>query len=899
MAIRKIRLRRGLESQLPTLDVGEPGFTTDTKRFFIGSATGNIEYPSLTAVQALIDNLDLSEIEGLATEEYVDNAISAIPTTDLTGLATEEYVDNAIAAIGESLPPYRGFKAHYGKLYGNDPSINRLVIYKEAAENPTSSVDTSTEDDLFVVEGLSGTDFVALVNLYGSSSSAPISNAVLMAFLEVFVDNIILNEDGILNSIEQMKESFYDKFEMLAGSLPEGTLTGNFEFFEDRDFLITPNLTEVNQGSGLEVELYYNFEDNFWDGYDIYSSGSGYQVNDEITISGTYFLNGSSPENDITLTITEIGGNGEVTSFTTSGVPLVVFPINHINDGGDDQYDGGNFISTNLTAIDQDNEYTGISYNNGNIVNDSTDFGGEGASYVVTYQDSIFALFATNIDIESIKTDGNSGTDGNGTTLTGSLFDPSTEVPSFGNFAINGSTISSNNQIVITNETNDEVDLYIRAGDDLYLDAYDDDVHIRASDDVRIKAGVSNFEDDNYQSQWRFTDDGSIFFPNSSEIFADPNNILDVYTSGFKINTPNGDWNFTSNGELYISNAGKIIPSVSDGVGLAVEAELDFEIKVNDGQGGSNIWSFAGSDITFPDGTVQTTAFNANAISLDDRARIVSVPSTNLGAPGDKAGDIAFDGTNLYTCIQDFGGESYTVTLIGGYTGSFPAILQGEYPQPLSGWQFTFNNVTYTLVANAVQNNPGQWTLQVDSAISTSNVSIQIGPVTEEAIWKSVPWNAATEQYVQDAIADIPAAPSDINDLTDTTNLLAESGTGEWTLATGSNTVSFTVDDNNTYSMWVRGNIPNGIVVWNATVTITNANVPVIGTQYAWNYNSGEIGSPVFVLELSSIPAQIIGTPGVISTSLPSVGTTTNKFEFTINNASGSAQTVSWGWRKV
>jgi hypothetical protein len=81
MAIRKIKLRRGLESQLPVLDIGEPGFTTNTKKFFIGSETGNIEYPSLTAVQALIDNLDLSEIdlEGLATEEYVTNAISAIP----------------------------------------------------------------------------------------------------------------------------------------------------------------------------------------------------------------------------------------------------------------------------------------------------------------------------------------------------------------------------------------------------------------------------------------------------------------------------------------------------------------------------------------------------------------------------------------------------------------------------------------------------------------------------------------------------------------------------------------------------------------------------------------------------------------------------------------------------
>jgi len=101
MAIRKIKLKRGLEADLPTLDIGEPGFTTDTKRFFIGSATGNIEYPSLTAVQALIDNLDLSEIdlEGYATEEYVDDAISEISIPSISGLATEDYVDQAVSGI--------------------------------------------------------------------------------------------------------------------------------------------------------------------------------------------------------------------------------------------------------------------------------------------------------------------------------------------------------------------------------------------------------------------------------------------------------------------------------------------------------------------------------------------------------------------------------------------------------------------------------------------------------------------------------------------------------------------------------------------------------------------------------------------------------------------------------
>jgi hypothetical protein len=893
MAIRKIKIKRGLEADLPTLDIGEPGFTTDTKRFFIGSATGNIEYPSLTAIQALIDNIDITDLEGLATEEYVDNAIAAIPTTDLTGLATEEYVNNAIAAIGESLPPYRGFKAHYGKLYGDDPSINRLVIYKETVENPTSSVDTSTEDDLFVVEGLSGTDFVALVNLYGSSSSAPISNAVLMAFLEVFVDNIILNEDGDLNSIEQMKESFYGKFEMLASSLPEGTLTGNFEFFEG-DFLITPNLTEVNQGSGLEVELYYNFEDNFWDGYDIYASGSGYQVNDEITISGTYFLNGSSPENDITLTITEIGGNGEVTSFTTSGVPLAVFPTNNIDDGGDDQYDGGNYISTNLTVMDQDSDYTGISYNNGNIVNDSPDFGGEGASYVVTYQDSIFALFATNIDIESIKTDGNSGTDGDGTALTGSLFDPS--APGFGDFEVSGLTITGSDEVTITNESSDE-DMRIRAGDDLYLEAYGDDIVIRSADDVKIQTNY-DFSESEYGSEWEFASDGTTYLAKNS-----------------------------STNDTYLST-----PSNNTEVSLEITAGRDIYLRTggydNDGQGGNTSVTFKFDDegnITLPSGgdildssgnsllggSVDLTDY-ATEDYVDNAINGISIPSiSGLATEGyvDDAisaidipdiGAITFENNDIIGNI--IGQEGIIVSASTSSTGttsvnSNALFLSSSIPNIDSvaiGWTVTFaGNITKTVVGitdissevKQIQFNGNSFVYNYPITITSPDYVAGSDPevniIAGENQWKF----------------DDSGAITFPDGSTQTTAL--KNGTGEWTLATGSNTVSFTVDDNNTYSMWVRGNIPNGIIVWNATVTITNINVPVIGTQYAWNYNSGEIGSPVFVLELSSMPAQIIGTPGAISTSLPSVGTTTNKFEFTINNASGSAQTIQYGWTKI
>jgi len=126
-----------------------------------------------------------------------------------------------------------------------------------------------------------------------------------------------------------------------------------------------------------------------------------------------------------------------------------------------------------------------------------------------------------------------------------------------------------------------------------------------------------------------------------------------------------------------------------------------------------------------------------------------------------------------------------------------------------------------------------------------------------------------------------------------TTNVVSPVS-GSWTVTPGTNNYSFTVDINNVYNLWVLGNIPNGIIVYNATVSVSNTNVPVIGVQYAWNYTGG--GNPIL---LTSIPAQIIGTAGAISTASPSVGTSTNTFVFGIQNNTGSNVTVDYGYLKI
>jgi hypothetical protein len=114
-----------------------------------------------------------------------------------------------------------------------------------------------------------------------------------------------------------------------------------------------------------------------------------------------------------------------------------------------------------------------------------------------------------------------------------------------------------------------------------------------------------------------------------------------------------------------------------------------------------------------------------------------------------------------------------------------------------------------------------------------------------------------------------------------------------WTVPVGNSTQSFTVPINNTYQLWVNSNIPNGIIVWNATVSVSNTNVPAIGYQYAWNYEGG--GN---ILAFTSIPDQIIGTAGAISNAQPAVANT-NVFSFGINNASGNVVDVRYGWIKI
>ena len=116
--------------------------------------------------------------------------------------------------------------------------------------------------------------------------------------------------------------------------------------------------------------------------------------------------------------------------------------------------------------------------------------------------------------------------------------------------------------------------------------------------------------------------------------------------------------------------------------------------------------------------------------------------------------------------------------------------------------------------------------------------------------------------------------------------------TGNWELAPGVNSVDINVPLNGTYSIWVNGNIPNGIITYTATAVVTNNNVPVLGSSYGWYYEAGN------ALVLTSIPTQFVGTVNNISNAVV-VTTTANVFTFGITNNSGSSQVVNWGYTKL
>lgn len=90
---KKIQVKRGAEVHLPALDVAELGFTIDTKKMFIGSADGNVEFPKKEYV-------DL-ELADKAEKLYVDAQL-ANKAEQSALIIEKDRINNIVANVGNT-----------------------------------------------------------------------------------------------------------------------------------------------------------------------------------------------------------------------------------------------------------------------------------------------------------------------------------------------------------------------------------------------------------------------------------------------------------------------------------------------------------------------------------------------------------------------------------------------------------------------------------------------------------------------------------------------------------------------------------------------------------------------------------------------------------------------------
>jgi hypothetical protein len=444
---------------------------------------------------------------------------------------------------------------------------------------------------------------------------------------------------------------------------------------------------------------------------------------------------------------------------------------------------------------------------------------------------------------------------------------------------------------------------------DLYLG--DDDQYVK----IEKNAGNVVIGTNTDTNHWTFGTDGSLTLPTGTTISSTSEIVsvtLDQFTDGGYPGTqvftkvsdtlyelsPGGPnmilisaiWYLKISVSTYYSSTDLITwEAVAGGLPEPV-GTLGTLATMNLGVGG-NVWAFNGNgDLTFPDSTTQTTAFGitgfGEGFSLTAADKIVTnkLYSTNASSPTqhyrlelDTNGVVVLPDQSIINGstlrgIYGTGELNYTGITIGpdtnhreeswvwvDHTG---VSIATEYSTDAYTWKFD-NNGNLTLPTGG----------EIHSAAGTGSVAIEANDGNNTRTWT----------FGTDGSLTFPD--------TTTQSTAYKRTTGSWTVATGSDTYSFTVPLNGTYSMWVKGAIDNGIIVWNATASVSNTNVPVIGQQYAWNYTGG--GTPI---EFTEIPTQFIGTANNIVSSNPSVGTTSNKFDFVINNTSGSEQTVYWGY---
>lgn len=223
------------------------------------SSTNDFTQINSISIGAADDN-DIDMSSKISLDKIYEISLSNVNNEYIT-FRTDEIIENSITLESYS---YRGFKLAINRIWGDDPSINNIIIYNEN-DNPTVTVDGNRDNEDFTVSGLTvNSSIVAAINVYGYDRFKPITATALVSFFNAFIDNIVYDANGNINDIATIRSNFYDNtiFQNLLGTLPR--LYQDFEFtpgwgsnyiddggddqYDESNYINTNLQSEINYG---------------------------------------------------------------------------------------------------------------------------------------------------------------------------------------------------------------------------------------------------------------------------------------------------------------------------------------------------------------------------------------------------------------------------------------------------------------------------------------------------------------------------------------------------------------------------------------------------------------------------------------------------------------------------
>jgi len=219
----------------PTLFSGSYVDLTNKPTLGTAAATDSTDYATAAQGTKADTALQSADLNGYATETYVDGVVANIAPTDLSTYATQTYVGNAIANLVASAPAALDTLNELAIALGNDASYSTTITNALANKLSTSDF-TSTANTWISTQSTS--DLAEGTNQYYTVTRA--NSAIDARVTKSFIDNLAVdaNTANVAYSVSGSNVSG-----QVANALVSGTVYTNAQ----------PNITSVGTLANLTV----------------------------------------------------------------------------------------------------------------------------------------------------------------------------------------------------------------------------------------------------------------------------------------------------------------------------------------------------------------------------------------------------------------------------------------------------------------------------------------------------------------------------------------------------------------------------------------------------------------------------------------------------------------------